>query len=629
MVKMEIFNQNSYTEEDFETLSWNEHIRRRSGMYIGKLGDGSSPDDGIYVLVKEIMDNAIDEFKMGAGKEIRLDIEGREVTVRDFGRGIPLGKLVDAVSKMNTGAKYGGAAFIKSVGLNGVGSKAVNATSSSFFIESFRDGECAWASFSKGELLEQGQGLAGDQKNGTLVRYTADDQLYENYSYNMEYIQIMVKNYCYLNKGISIVLNGERYESKNGLLDLVNDNLSETPLYEPIHLSGKDIEVVMTHGMENGENISSFVNGQNTIHGGTHLSAFREGVAKCVKEFFKKDFDPRDVRQSIIGAISINVQEPKFSNQTKTYFDAKDIAPEGPSVRNFVVDFISEHLNNYLHKNPVAAEKLLKKVVESEKERKAMSGIQKLARERAKKVSLFNSSLKDCRIHRGDKDPRSEDTMIFITEGLSASGSITKSRNVNTQAVFSLRGKPLNCFDLKKEIVYKNEVFNLLQAALNIEEDMENLRYNKVVIATDADVDGMHIRMLMLTFFLQFFPDLVRQGHVYILQTPLFRVRKKNVATYYCYSSEERERAIKQLGKNPEITRFKGLGEISPEEFVNFIGEDIRLDRVRISQEESLGDLLEFYMGKNTPDRQLFIKSNLRQDVIMEEKMDEIPAEML
>ena len=621
--------QNRYTEEDFETLSWNEHIRRRSGMYIGKLGDGSSPDDGIYVLLKEIIDNSIDEFKMGAGKQIIIDIKEREVTVRDFGRGIPLGKLVDAVSKMNTGAKYSTGAFMKSVGLNGVGAKAVNATSSHFYIESCRDGEMAWASFSKGNLLEQGSGLAADRKNGTLVRYVADAELYENYSYNMEYVQTMVKNYCYLNKGISILLNGVKYESKNGLLDLINDNLQETPLYEPIHLVSKDVEIVMTHGMENGENISSFVNGQNTIHGGTHLSAFREGVVKCVKEFYKKDFDPKDVRQSIIGAISINVQEPKFSNQTKTYFDAKDMAPGGPTVRNFIVDFVSEHLNNYLHKNAASAEKLLKKIVESEKERKAMSGIQKLARERAKRVSLFNSSLRDCRIHRGDKDKRGEDSMIFITEGLSASGSITKSRNVDTQAVFSLRGKPLNCYDLKKEIVYKNEVFNLLQAALNIEEDIENLRYNKVVIATDADVDGMHIRMLILTFFLQFFPDLIRQGHLYILQTPLFRVRKKNMATYYCYSTEERERAIQKLGKNPEITRFKGLGEISPEEFSGFIGEDIRLDRVRITQEESIAELLEFYMGKNTPDRQLFIKGNLRQDVIMEEKMDEIPAEML
>src|SRR5574344_473437 len=622
-------NASDYTEADFETLSWNEHIRRRSGMYIGKLGDGSSPDDGIYVLLKEIIDNSIDEFKMGAGKQIIIDIKEREVTVRDFGRGIPLGKLVDAVSKMNTGAKYSTGAFMKSVGLNGVGAKAVNATSSHFYIESCRDGEMAWASFSKGNLLEQGSGLAADRKNGTLVRYVADAELYENYSYNMEYVQTMVKNYCYLNKGISILLNGVKYESKNGLLDLINDNLQETPLYEPIHLVGKDVEIVMTHGMENGENISSFVNGQNTIHGGTHLSAFREGVVKCVKEFYKKDFDPKDVRQSIIGAISINVQEPKFSNQTKTYFDAKDVAPGGPTVRNFIVDFISEHLDNFLHKNPSVADAILKKIIESEKERKAISGIQKLARERAKKANLHNRKLRDCRIHRGDKDPRNQDTMLFSTEGDSASGSITKSREVNIEAVFSLRGKPFNRFGESKEIVYKNEEFNLLQAALNIDEDLDNLRYGKVIIATDADVDGMHIRLLLLTFFLQFFPDLIRQGHLYILQTPLFRVRKKNMETFYCYSSEEREKAIAKLGKNPEITRFKGLGEISPDEFGCVIGENIRLDRVRLSKDDNIPELLEFYMGKNTMERQDFIKSHLRSDVIMEEKMDDVPGELI
>ncbi len=621
-------NASDYTEADFETLSWNEHIRRRSGMYIGKLGDGSSPDDGIYVLLKEIIDNAIDEFKMGYGKFVKVEITGREVCVRDYGRGIPFGKLIDAVSKMNTGAKYGSAAFKKSVGLNGVGTKAVNATSSSFYIETYRDGQCTWARFEQGYFKESGDNESSE-RNGTMVRYTADALLYENYSYNMEFVETMVKNYTYLNKGLSIVLNGNEFKSKNGLLDLIHDNLSETPLYDPIYLSGEDIEIVMTHGNENGENISSFVNGQNTIHGGTHLAAFREGAAKTIKDFFKKDFDPKDIRQSIIGAISINVEEPKFSNQTKTYFDAKDVAPGGPTVRNFIVDFISEHLDNFLHKNPSVADAILKKIIESEKERKAISGIQKLARERAKKANLHNRKLRDCRIHRGDKDPRNQDTMLFITEGDSASGSITKSRDVNIQAVFSLRGKPFNSFGESKEIVYKNEEFNLLQAALNIDEDLDNLRYGKVIIATDADVDGMHIRLLLLTFFLQFFPDLIRQGHLYILQTPLFRVRKKNMETFYCYSAEEREKAIAKLGKNPEITRFKGLGEISPDEFGCFIGENIRLDRVRLSKDDNVPELLEFYMGKNTMERQEFIKSNLRSDVIMEEKMDEIPEELV
>lgn len=633
-------SESNYTEKDFETLSWNEHIRRRSGMYIGKLGDGSSPDDGIYVLLKEIIDNAVDEFKMGFGNSIVVSIDGREVSVRDYGRGIPFGKLIEAVSSMNTGAKYGSAAFKKSVGLNGVGTKAVNATSISFYIETYRNKEYRSASFSKGYLLDNSEGLS-DEKNGTFVKYTADPDLYENYSYKMEFVEVMIKNYTYLNKGLSIILNGVEYKSKNGLLDLINDNISEEPLYQPIYLSGEDIEFVMTHGSANGENISSFVNGQNTIHGGTHLSAFREGVAKVIKDFFKKDLDPKDIRQSIIGAISINVEEPKFSNQTKTYFDAKDISPKGPTVRNFIVDFISQNLDNYLHKNPSVADAILKKVLESEKERKAILGIQKLAREKSKKVSLRNRKLRDCRIHRGDKDERNQDTMIFITEGDSASGSITKSRDVNTQAVFSLRGKPLNCYGMTKEVVYKNEEFNLLQAALNIEEDIDNLRYGKVIVATDADVDGMHIRLLLLTFFLQFFPDLIRQGHLYILQTPLFRVRKKrpvsvqsekkgskgkgtdNMETYYCYTSEERDKAIAKLGKNPEITRFKGLGEISPEEFGNFIGPDIRLDRVRLSKDDQIPELLKFYMGSNTTMRQDFIRANLRADVIMEGVIEE------
>ena len=542
-----------YTEADFETLSWNEHIRRRSGMYIGKLGDGSSPDDGLYVLFKEIVDNAIDEFIMGHGKSIKMTIgQDNLVTVRDHGRGIPLGKLVDAVSKMNTGAKYGSNAFSKSVGLNGVGTKAVNATSSYFYIQSFRDGESAWAEFSQGNLVKSGN-CTTTEKNGTLVKYIADTELYGNYKYNFEFIETMLKNYSYLNMGLSLNFNGTEYKSKNGLLDLINDSLSETPLYEPIHLKGKDIEVTITHGTENGENISSFVNGQNTIHGGTHLSAFREGVAKVIKDFFKKDFDPKDVRQSIVGAISIKVVEPNFSNQTKTYLSSKEVEPNGQSIRNFIVEFLASELDNYLHKNPAQADAILKKVLANEKERKAISGIQKLARERAKKASLNNKKLRDCRIHYGDKDARNQDTMLFITEGDSASGSITKSRDVNTQAVFSLRGKPFNCYDCTKEIVYKNEEFNLLQAALNIEDDIENLRYNKIVVATDADVDGMHIRLLLLTFFLQFFPDLIRKGHLYILQTPLFRVRKKE-KTFYCYSAEEKEKAIKALGKNPEIT---------------------------------------------------------------------------
>ena len=607
-----------YTEADFETLSWNEHIRRRSGMYIGKLGDGSSPDDGLYVLFKEIVDNAIDEFIMGHGKSIKMTIgQDNLVTVRDHGRGIPLGKLVDAVSKMNTGAKYGSNAFSKSVGLNGVGTKAVNATSSYFYIQSFRDGESAWAEFSQGNLVKSGN-CATTEKNGTLVKYIADTELYGNYKYNFEFIETMLKNYSYLNMGLSLNFNGTEYKSKNGLLDLINDSLSETPLYEPIHLKGKDIEVTITHGTENGENISSFVNGQNTIHGGTHLSAFREGVAKVIKDFFKKDFDPKDVRQSIVGAISIKVVEPNFSNQTKTYLSSKEVEPNGQSIRNFIVEFLASELDNYLHKNPAQADAILKKVLANEKERKAISGIQKLARERAKKASLNNKKLRDCRIHYGDKDARNQDTMLFITEGDSASGSITKSRDVNTQAVFSLRGKPFNCYDCTKEIVYKNEEFNLLQAALNIEDDIENLRYNKIVVATDADVDGMHIRLLLLTFFLQFFPDLIRKGHLDILQTPLFRVRKKE-KTFYCYSAEEKEKAIKALGKNPEITRFKGLGEISPDEFRGFIGESIRLDRVRLSKDDNIHELLEFYMGKNTVERQNFIKGNLRSDLILEE----------
>jgi len=614
-----------YTEKDFETLSWNEHIRRRPGMYIGKLGDGSNPDDGIYVLFKEIVDNAIDEFGMGFGKKIEISIEDNVVTVRDYGRGIPFGKVIESASVMNTGAKYGSAAFKKSVGLNGVGTKAVNATSTSYYVQSFRDGKSFFAKFSKGNLVDSGDIDAADQKNGTLVRYVADPSLYENYSYNLDFLHTMLRNYSYLNRCLVLDFNGEEFVSKNGLLDLINDNLTEEPLYPVIHLMGDDIEIAFTHGTDNGENISSFVNGQNTIHGGTHLAAFREGVAKTVKDFFKKDFDPKDVRQSIVAAVSIKVEEPSFSNQTKTFLNSKLMAPESElTIRNFIVDFLGSQLDNYMHKNQSVSDVMYKKILESEKERKAISGLQKLARERAKKASLHNRKLRDCRIHYTDKDPMNEETMLFITEGDSASGSITKSRNANYQAVFSLRGKPLNTFDLAKDKVYANEEFALLQAALNIEDDIDNLRYNKIVIATDADVDGMHIRLLLLTYFLQFSPEIIRQGHLYILQTPLFRVRRKLVKggmeSRYCYSSEEREKALKKFGKAAEITRFKGLGEISPDEFKGFIGDEIRLDRVRLSGDDTVGDLLEFYMGKNTLMRQNFIRENLRSDLVVEEE---------
>lgn len=614
-----------YTEKDFQTLSWNEHIRRRPGMYIGKLGDGSNPDDGIYVLFKEIVDNAIDEFGMGFGKRIEITLEDNVVTVRDYGRGIPFGMVIESASVMNTGAKYGSAAFKKSVGLNGVGTKAVNATSTSYYVQAFREGKSFFAKFSKGNLVDSGDVDAPDQKNGTLVRYVADPSLYENYSYNLDFLRTMLHNYAYLNRGLVLDFNGEEFVSKNGLLDLINDNLTEEPLYPVIHLMGDDIEIAFTHGTDNGENISSFVNGQNTIHGGTHLAAFREGVAKTVKDFFKKDFDPKDVRQSIVAAVSIKVEEPSFSNQTKTFLNSKLMAPESEvTIRNFIVDFLGSQLDNYMHKNQSVSDVMYKKILESEKERKAISGLQKLARERAKKASLHNRKLRDCRIHYTDKDPMNEETMLFITEGDSASGSITKSRNANYQAVFSLRGKPLNTFDLAKDKVYANEEFALLQAALNIEDDIDNLRYNKIVIATDADVDGMHIRLLLLTYFLQFSPEIIRQGHLYILQTPLFRVRRKlakgGMESCYCYSSEEREKALKKFGKAAEITRFKGLGEISPDEFKGFIGDEIRLDRVRLSGDDTVGDLLEFYMGKNTLMRQNFIRENLRSDLVVEEE---------
>lgn len=607
----------TYTEKNIRTLNWNEHIRRRPGMYIGKLGDGSSPDDGIYILLKEVIDNSIDEFAMGFGKTIFVSIKDRSVTIRDYGRGIPLGSLVDASSKINTGGKYDDEAFKKSVGLNGVGLKAVNALSVSCHIQSYREGESHFAKFSRGELIEEGR-IATSEKNGTLVTFIADDELFENYTYNFEFVENMLKNYSYLNTGLTIKFNDKEFFSKNGLLDLLNEGLTKEPLYQPIHLKGDDIEIAITHGNDYGEGISSFVNGQYTTQGGTHLAAFREGIAKTLKEFYKKDFDPSDVRQSIIAAVSIKVQEPQFEGQTKTKLGSKEMTAGGISIRNFIVDFIKDNLDNYLHKHPETADIILKKILDSEKERKAISGIQKLARDRAKKANLHNRKLRDCRVHYNDKNDRAEESTLFITEGDSASGSITKSRDVATQAVFSLRGKPQNSYGLTKKIVYENEEFNLLQAALNIEEDLENLRYNQIVIATDADVDGMHIRLLLLTFFLQFFPDLIRQGHLHILQTPLFRVRNKK-ETIYCYSVEERDRAIKKLGSNTEVTRFKGLGEISPDEFRGFIGENIKLERVRLSNDDNIPELLEFYMGKNTPDRQGFIRANLRQDVIVDE----------
>ncbi|MEZ5020265.1 MAG: DNA topoisomerase IV subunit B [Bacteroidales bacterium] len=601
----------NYSEENIKTLEWKEHIRLRPGMYIGKLGDGSSLDDGIYVLLKEVMDNAVDEYMMGFGRKIDVSITGSEVRVRDFGRGIPLGKVLDVSSRMNTGAKYDSKAFKKSVGLNGVGIKAVNALSSSFLIRSFRDGQVKEIEFRSGELVRDEPLQSSREDNGTEVIFLPDEALFGNFHYISEYVESMMKNYSYLNAGMIINLNGNKIVSRNGLVDLLNDNMNREGLYPIIHLKGEDIEIAMTHGMQYGEDYYSFVNGQHTSQGGTHLIAFREAITRTVKEFFKKDFDASDIRSSIIAAISVKIEEPIFESQTKTKLGSKDMGPNGPSVRNYVVDFIRKHLDDYLHKNGETARIMLKKIQESEKERKAISSIQKLARERAKKVSLHNRKLRDCRIHYNSNDERRLESTLFITEGDSASGSITKSRNVETQAVFSLRGKPLNSFGLTKKIVYENEEFNLLQAALNIEESLEDLRYNYVVIATDADVDGMHIRLLLLTFFLQFFPDLVRKGHVYILQTPLFRVRNKK-QTRYCYNDEERQKAIKDLGPDPEITRFKGLGEISPDEFIHFIGKDMRLEPVIMKRSDPYTQFLEFYMGKNTPERQDFIIDNLR-----------------
>lgn len=604
--------ENQYTEENIRSLDWKEHIRLRPGMYIGKLGDGSAADDGIYILVKEVVDNCIDEFVMGNGKHIDIKVKDGKVSVRDYGRGIPLGKVVDCVSQINTGGKYDSKAFKKSVGLNGVGTKAVNALSEHFVVYSVRDGEKKEAVFSRGELVEDKPVENTDEKNGTYVEFVPDDTVFKKYNYKTTYLEKMIWNYCYLNRGLVIRYNGERFTSKDGLKDLLENNMDGDPLYPIIHLEGEDIEVAFTHGKTYGEDYYSFVNGQHTTQGGTHQSAFRESVAKVIKDFYNKNYEASDIRQSIVAAIAVKVMEPVFESQTKTKLGSQEVEPGGKSMRAFVNDFLKEKLDNFLHRNPDVVEILEKKIKQSEKERKELSGIRKLARERAKKANLHNKKLRDCRVHLTDqKNDLRENTTLFITEGDSASGSITKSRDVNTQAVFSLRGKPLNSYGLTKKVVYENEEFNLIQAALDIEDDMENLRYNKVVIATDADVDGMHIRMLLLTFFLQFFPDLVKRNHVYILQTPLFRVRNKK-ETFYCYSDQERRDAIAKLGKNAEITRFKGLGEISPDEFKNFIGEDIRLEPVILSKDASIDEILSYYMGKNTQSRQEFIINNLR-----------------
>ena len=609
-------NANNYGDDAIVTLSPREHIRLRPGMYVGVVGDGSQPDEALYVLIKEVVDNSIDEFIMGAGRQIDITLADNVVTVRDYGRGIPLKSLAAAVGQMNTGGKYGGDAFKKTVGLNGVGVKAVNMLSEEFTARSVRDGEARTVTFAKGLEVSDRWESGVNEKNGTFISYRVDKEIFGEYAYNLEYVEQKIRNYSYLNLGLTLNFNGKSYVSKNGLLDLVNDNMTEDPLYPPIHLTGEDIEVVITHGTGYGESYDSFVNGQHTTQGGTHQTALRAAVAKTVKEFYHKDYDPSDIRTSIIAAISIKVTDPIFENQMKTKYGSKEVEP-GVSVNNFVADFLTKHLDDYLHKHAETAQILQRKIVENEKERKAISGIQKKARETARKVSLNNKKLRDCKIHRTDRNELAEQSMIFITEGNSASGSITKSRDVRTQAVFSLRGKPLNCYGLTKKVVYENEEFNLLQAALNIEEDMDNLRYNKVVIATDADVDGMHIRLLMMTFFLQFFPDVIRQGHLFVLQTPLFRVRNKK-ETFYCYSEEERQKAVGRCGANAEITRFKGLGEISPDEFREFIGENIRLDKVRITKDDPIHDLLEFYMGKNTYERQGFIIDNLRieEDIV-------------
>ncbi|MDA9551812.1 type IIA DNA topoisomerase subunit B [Flavobacteriaceae bacterium] len=609
--------ETKYTEDNIRSLDWKEHIRMRPGMYIGKLGDGSSPDDGIYILVKEVLDNSIDEYVMGAGKTIEISIQGNKVIIRDYGRGIPLGKVVDVVSKMNTGGKYDSKAFKKSVGLNGVGTKAVNALSTFFRVESTRDNKSASAEFQQGNLTNEELLEDTSRRKGTKVSFIPDQSIFKNYKYRNEYVAKMLKNYVYLNPGLTIVFNGEKFFSENGLKDLLGDAIKESDLLYPIiHLKGNDIEVALTHSKtQYSEEYHSFVNGQNTTQGGTHLAAFREALVKTIREFYGKSYEASDIRKSVVTAVSIKVMEPVFESQTKTKLGSTDMGGDLPTVRTYINDFLKTQLDNFLHKNPDTAEKIQRKILQAERERKELSGIRKLAKDRAKKANLHNKKLRDCRVHFGDtKNERNLETTLFITEGDSASGSITKSRDVNTQAVFSLKGKPLNCYGLSKKIVYENEEFNLLQAALNIEESLEDLRYNNVVIATDADVDGMHIRLLLITFFLQFFPEVIKEGHLYILQTPLFRVRNKK-ETIYCYSDDERKEAIEKLKPKPEITRFKGLGEISPDEFVHFIGEDIRLDPVMLDKDMSIEELLSFYMGKNTSTRQEFIINNLKVEL--------------
>ncbi|WP_243697367.1 DNA topoisomerase IV subunit B [Flaviaesturariibacter aridisoli] len=617
-------NGAEYTEDSIRSLDWKEHIRLRPGMYIGKLGDGSSPDDGIYVLVKEVIDNCIDEYTMGYGKSVEVSISDKIVTVRDYGRGIPLGKVVDVVSKINTGAKYDSKAFQKSVGLNGVGTKAVNALSNYFKVTAFRDGRQKTAEFERGNLVKEHKEAASSEANGTFVTFTPDETIFKNYHFIPEYLEKQIWNYCFLNAGMRINFNGKNYVSKNGLLDLLERNTNADELRYPIiHLKGEDIEVAITHNNDYGEDYYSFVNGQHTTQGGTHQAAFREAFVKAIREFFKKDYDASDIRQSIVAAVSVRVVEPVFESQTKTKLGSLNVDEGGPSMRQFINDFLGRELDNFLHKNPAVAEAMKKRIEQSERERKDLAGIKKLANERAKKANLHNKKLRDCKVHLNEETPpkakpeyftTKANTTIFITEGDSASGSITKARNVDTQAVFSLRGKPLNCFGMSKKIVYENEELNLLQHALNIEEGMDGLRYNRIVIATDADVDGMHIRLLIMTFFLQFFPDLVKNNHVYILQTPLFRVRNKQ-ETIYCYSESEKQKAVKKLGNKPEITRFKGLGEISPDEFGRFIGEEMRLDPVILEHGDHINHLLEYYMGKNTQERQEFIINNLRVEL--------------
>ncbi len=609
--------KNQYTEENIRSLDWKEHIRMRPGMYIGKLGDGSSPDDGIYILLKEVLDNSIDEFVMGAGKTIEVSVQSSKVIVRDYGRGIPLGKLVDVVSKMNTGGKYDTRAFKKAVGLNGVGTNAVNALSDYFKVESNRDGKSAIAEFNQGELGNHQDVETSSRRRGTKVSFIPDESIFKNFQYRNEYISKMLKNYVYLNPGLTIIFNGEKYYSENGLKDLLIERTNDSELLYPIiHLKGNDIEAAITHSKSQyTEEYHAFVNGQNTTQGGTHLSAFREALVKTIRDFFGKNYESSDIRKSIVSAISIKVMEPVFESQTKTKLGSAEMGGGLPSVRVYINDFLKKELDNYLHKNTEVAEQIHRKILQAEKERKELSGIRKIARDRAKKANLHNKKLRDCRVHLGDlKNEKRLETTLFITEGDSASGSITKSRDVNTQAVFSLRGKPLNSYGMSKKIVYENEEFNLLQAALNIEDSIEDLRYNNIVIATDADVDGMHIRLLLITFFLQFFPDLIKTGHLYILQTPLFRVRN-NKETIYCYSEDEKRKAIEKIKTNPEITRFKGLGEISPDEFKFFIGDNIKLDPVMLDNDMSIDELLQFYMGKNTPNRQSFIIDNLKVEL--------------